>query len=391
MILELGPPVDGGGGRGRGHAHDPSSARTGRAPPTCSPTRSAGRLAPCCWPGDAGPRGTGGVVCDPAALLHPRLPGHVGGGAAGGCPLHGRRHRSSAVGAAGGRLVRGRDGCRPAVREPSSGAARASELVREASLWLAILLLGDMVPSRRGLAREHRLLQVERARSERLLRSILPEPIAERLKQRQGLIADASPQVTVLFADIADFTPHTEHSPPEAAVALLNELFSQFDALTETRGLQKIKTIGDAYMVAGGLADPCSPAGAVAELAWTCWSWRPAAASQMVGRSSCASGSTPGRSWRASSAAQVELRPVGRHGEHRQPHGDHEGPRMHPGHTADPSRLLGERYVVRQRGQDPGQGQGEDAHLLVAGELAPIHARPDSPTRELARSRTAST
>ena len=142
------------------------------------------------------------------------------------------------------------------------------ELVREASLWLAILLLGDAVHSRRGLAREHRLLEVERARSERLLRNVLPEPIAERLKQRQGLIADASPQVTVLFADIADFTPHAEHSPPEATVALLNELFSQFDALTETRGVQKIKTIGDAYMVAGGLPDPMPDhAGAVAELA----------------------------------------------------------------------------------------------------------------------------
>src|SRR4029453_2521939 len=89
------------------------------------------------------------------------------------------------------------------------------ELVREASLWLAILLLGGAAHSRRGLAPQHRLLEGERGGSERLLRNILPEPIAERLKQRQGLIADASPQVTVLFADIADFNPHTEHSPPE--------------------------------------------------------------------------------------------------------------------------------------------------------------------------------
>jgi class 3 adenylate cyclase len=143
-----------------------------------------------------------------------------------------------------------------------------SELVREVSLWLAILLLGDAVHSRRALAREHRLLEVERGRSEGLLRNMLPASIAERLKQRQEVIADASPQVTVLFADIADFTSHAERSPPEATVALLNELFSQFDALTETRGLEKIKTVGDAYMVAGGLPDPMADhAGAIAELA----------------------------------------------------------------------------------------------------------------------------
>jgi class 3 adenylate cyclase len=142
------------------------------------------------------------------------------------------------------------------------------ELVRDASLWLAILLLGDAVHSRRALAREHRLLEAERARSERLLRNMLPASIAARLKRREGIIADASPQVTVLFADIAEFTPHAERSPPEATVALLNELFSQFDALTEARGLEKIKTIGDAYMVAGGLPDPMPDhAEAVAELA----------------------------------------------------------------------------------------------------------------------------
>jgi adenylate cyclase len=177
------------------------------------------------------------------------------------------------------------------------------ELVREASLWLAILLLGDAVHSRRGLARGHRLLEVERARSERLLRNALPEPIAERLKQRQGLIADASPQVTVLFADIADFTPHAEHGPPEATVALLNELFSQFDALTETRGLQKIKTIGDADMVAGGLPDPMPDhAGAVAELALDMLEVAARRSLPDGGPVRLRIGSTPGRSWPASSA-----------------------------------------------------------------------------------------
>ena len=144
-----------------------------------------------------------------------------------------------------------------------------SELVREVSLWLAILLLGDAVRSRRILTRQQRLLEAERARSEGLLRNMLPEAIAERLKQRQeGIIADGFSEVTVLFADIVDFTAHAERSPPEATVALLNDLFSRFDALTEARGLEKIKTIGDAYMVAGGLPDRRPDhAAAVAELA----------------------------------------------------------------------------------------------------------------------------
>jgi class 3 adenylate cyclase len=144
-----------------------------------------------------------------------------------------------------------------------------SDVVREVSLWLAILLLGDAVRSRRISNRQQRLLELERARSEGLLRNMLPEAIAERLKQREeGVIADAFSEVTVLFADIVDFTSHAERSPPEATVALLNDLFSQFDALTEARGLEKIKTIGDAYMVAGGLPDPRPDhAVAVAELA----------------------------------------------------------------------------------------------------------------------------
>jgi class 3 adenylate cyclase len=143
-----------------------------------------------------------------------------------------------------------------------------AELLRDASLWLATLLLGDAVHSRRSLRRAYRLLEVERARSEGLLRNMLPEPIADRLKQREEVIADAFGEVTVLFADIVDFTEHAQRSPPEATVALLNDLFSQFDALTETRGLEKIKTIGDAYMVAGGLPDPTPDhAAAVAELA----------------------------------------------------------------------------------------------------------------------------
>lgn len=144
----------------------------------------------------------------------------------------------------------------------------ASDLVAEASLLLATLLLGETVWSRRALIREHRLLEVETAKSEELLLNVLPKTVAERLKEQPGVIADAFPEVTVLFADIVDFTEHATISPPNEIVILLNELFSQFDALAESRGLEKIKTIGDAYMLAGGLPDPTpGHAGAMADMA----------------------------------------------------------------------------------------------------------------------------
>ena len=109
---------------------------------------------------------------------------------------------------------------------------------------------------------------MERQRSERLLLNILPAAIAARLKQSPGVIADEFPDVTVLFADIVNFTPLSQGIAPEAVVELLDELFSGFDQLAQRHGLEKIKTIGDAYMVVGGLPNPRPDhAQAVAELA----------------------------------------------------------------------------------------------------------------------------
>jgi class 3 adenylate cyclase len=99
-------------------------------------------------------------------------------------------------------------------------------------------------------------LGAERDRSERLLLNILPAPIAERLKDDEGTIADSFENVTVLFADIAGFTEYSGQVPPVELVHRLNTIFSAFDDLAETHGLEKIKTIGDAYMVAGGLPAP---------------------------------------------------------------------------------------------------------------------------------------
>jgi len=112
------------------------------------------------------------------------------------------------------------------------------------------LLLNYFVRER---ARMTAIIEEERARSDRLLLNVLPEPIADRLKSGESVIADRTSQAGVLFADIAGFTPLAEKMTPEEVVHLLDEIFSIFDALTEEHGLEKIKTIGDAYMVASGL------------------------------------------------------------------------------------------------------------------------------------------
>lgn len=99
-------------------------------------------------------------------------------------------------------------------------------------------------------------LRLEQDRSERLLLNILPAAIAERLKDGPDVIADAFEEVTVLFADLVGFTAFSRARPPAEVVAMLNRLFSAFDELADRHGLEKIKTIGDAYMVAGGLPTP---------------------------------------------------------------------------------------------------------------------------------------
>jgi len=101
---------------------------------------------------------------------------------------------------------------------------------------------------------QHALLAEEQKKSERVLFNVLPSNIAERLKNSQGLIADGYADVTVMFADLVHFTQLTEQMSPEQMVGLLNTVFSGFDELSEKYGLEKIKTIGDAYMVVGGLS-----------------------------------------------------------------------------------------------------------------------------------------
>lgn len=96
----------------------------------------------------------------------------------------------------------------------------------------------------------------EKATSERLLLNVLPAPIADRLLHGESLIVDRFDSVSVLFADIVGFTKLSQTTSPEVLVTMLNELFSMFDRLAEKHGLEKIKTIGDAYMVVAGIPQP---------------------------------------------------------------------------------------------------------------------------------------
>ncbi len=106
---------------------------------------------------------------------------------------------------------------------------------------------------REAIEAQSQAVATERDLSERLLLNILPYGIAERLKRQETNIADGHADVAVLFADIVNFTHMSEEMSPNETVRLLNEIFSEFDTAVERFGLEKIKTIGDAYMAAGGL------------------------------------------------------------------------------------------------------------------------------------------
>jgi guanylate cyclase len=116
----------------------------------------------------------------------------------------------------------------------------------------AYVMLAYFVEQR---ARAHRALEAERERSERLLLNVLPQPIAERLKKGTEVIAEHYDAVSVLFADLVGFTERATVMAPEELVVLLDRIFSAFDRLVDAERIGKIKTIGDAYMVAGGLPE----------------------------------------------------------------------------------------------------------------------------------------
>jgi guanylate cyclase len=118
---------------------------------------------------------------------------------------------------------------------------------------IVFLLLAVFASQRREALAE---LRLEQAKAENLLLNILPRSIADRLKAEAQPIADQFGSASILFADVVDFTPWSERLPPAEVVGYLDHLFSHFDELAERHGLEKIKTIGDCYMVAAGVPTP---------------------------------------------------------------------------------------------------------------------------------------
>jgi class 3 adenylate cyclase len=106
------------------------------------------------------------------------------------------------------------------------------------------------------ITRQAAALRLEKDSADALLLNVLPGSISSRLLSGERTIADAYPAVTVLFADIVGFTALSARLPADEVVGILGRLFERFDELVAARGLEKIKTIGDAYMAAGGLPEP---------------------------------------------------------------------------------------------------------------------------------------
>ncbi len=147
--------------------------------------------------------------------------------------------------------------------ERSLEQLRIQETVNDQNQALMRAIHAEVEEHRARIAQQNEALRELNARiaqeqkiSESLLLNILPSPIAARLKARSDTIADSFDDVSVLFADIVGFTKLSAHTTPEALVAMLNEIFTGFDALADHHGLEKIKTIGDAYMAAAGLPEP---------------------------------------------------------------------------------------------------------------------------------------
>jgi hypothetical protein len=174
-----------------------------------------------------------------------------------------------------------------------------NDTVPDVVLLAAVLVLGEAIRNRRELDRE-------REKSERLLLNVLPSSIAARLKQAEGVIADGFPDVTVLFADIVDFTSRSERIPPEQVVEVLNDLFSVFDQLALQQGWRRSRR----SVMPTWWLEACPTHAPTTPRRWPRWPWRCArrwsgALIRAASRWPSASASTPAPSWPAS------LAPVG--------------------------------------------------------------------------------
>ena len=148
----------------------------------------------------------------------------------------------------------------------------AIQLTGMAGAYLLELSRRRLFLSEREARREHQRAEHERERAERLLRNVLPDPIAKRLGEMPtegaAYIADGFDDVAVLFADLVGFTDQAGRIPPTELVATLDDLFARFDAIADLHGLEKIKTVGDEYMAVAGAPEPSADtAVAAAEMA----------------------------------------------------------------------------------------------------------------------------
>ena len=212
-------------------------------------------------------------------------------------------------------------------------------------------------------------LATEQEKAENLLLNILPRSIAERLKAEPQTIADQFTSASILFADVVDFTPRSEHLAPAEVVGMLDHLFSHFDTLAERYGLEKIKTIGDCYMVAAGVPTPRPDhARALALMALDMVeAMRPSDDVGHLGlelRVGHQFG--PGRGRRDRPQA-LPLRPVGRRRQHGEPHGvaRNAGRIQITGATYE---LLGDEFDCEPRGTIAVKGKGEMETWYVLGQ-----------------------
>ena len=180
-------------------------------------------------------------------------------------------------------------------------------------------------------------LRVEQAKAENLLLNILPRSIADKLKAESQPIADQFGSASILFADVVDFTPWSERLTPDEVVGCLDHLFSHFDTLAERYGLEKIKTIGDCYMVAAGVPEPrADHARALAFMALDMLE-----AMRARGRSRAPRPRAPNRHQlgpgrgRRHRPEALPVRPLGRRREHGQPHGVLRHAGADPDHARD--------------------------------------------------------
>ena len=131
---------------------------------------------------------------------------------------------------------------------------KIASFVTDASF--AIILLGFAFYIHITFQKTESFMRLEHDKSEKLLQNILPLSIIKKLRDNPDTIAERFEDCTVLFSDIVGFTQMSKSMPAVSVVSLLNEIFSRFDDLAEKYNLEKIKTIGDAYMVVGGLPEP---------------------------------------------------------------------------------------------------------------------------------------